>query len=165
MSNSGKIFFFGETGRASCFSPFSVSTVKAAFLAGVSSLVSDVGELGSYSPSAFNFLLPAVSIVDFFSGVFPLALAAALRFFSLSGGNSSSETDSVSPRSAGAATGNSSSDTASVSGSFLNKTFQKILFKYKITMIPLPLFIDSVVKEISNNCGQEEDGYLYYKLA
>ena len=58
-----------------------------------------------------NSLAP--SSFDFFSGDF----LDPFFFFSLSGGNSSSDTDSVSPKSAGAAAGNSSSETASVSGS------------------------------------------------
>lgn len=57
------------------------------------------------------------SVLAFFSGVLFIDLIPLFLFFSLSGGNSSSETDSVSPKSAGAAAGNSSSETASVSGS------------------------------------------------
>jgi len=59
---------------------------------------------------------PPPSVLVFFSGVF-IDFAPLFFFLSLSGGNSSSDTDSVSPKSAGAATGSSSSETASVSGS------------------------------------------------
>lgn len=58
FSNSGKVFFFGDAGLVSCLvSPGSASVESATFFAGVSSLFSDVGELGSYSPSAFNLRL------------------------------------------------------------------------------------------------------------
>lgn len=57
FSNSGNVFFFGDAGFISCLSPASVSLDKATFFAGVSSLFSEVGELGSYSPSAFNLRL------------------------------------------------------------------------------------------------------------
>lgn len=57
FSSSGNVFFFGDAGLISCLSPVSVSLDKATFFAGASSLFSDVGELGSYSPSAFNLRL------------------------------------------------------------------------------------------------------------
>lgn len=57
------------------------------------------------------------SVLFFFSAILFITFVPLFFFLSLSNGNSSSETDSVSPKSAGAAAGNSSSDTASVSGS------------------------------------------------
>lgn len=70
-------------------------------------------------------LLPPSALV-FFSVVLFIDFAALFFFLSLSNGNSSSDTDSVSPRSAGAATGNSSSETASVSGSCAFKVIYAI---------------------------------------
>lgn len=56
LSNSGRDFFLGEAGFVSGLSFESEETAN--FLEGVSSLFSEVGELGSYSPSAVLLRLP-----------------------------------------------------------------------------------------------------------
>jgi hypothetical protein len=58
FSSSGKAFFLGEAGFTSDFSFELTSDNIAIFLAGVSSLFSEVGELGSYSPSTVLLRLP-----------------------------------------------------------------------------------------------------------